>query len=135
MNLSFVKARPTQAHTALLTHGVSKARDTAGFPITTLTTNDFKFRHVGGGEDTIGVVLGYYLSVLLTHEQKEKAYNAGLYGITPYGDKYAIDGACGVRSMTDIASVAGWVVTPIYNTNRAGKPTTLKGFLFDPCHA
>ena len=108
---------------------VSRARDTYGYNICTLTdTRGRKSRCNGGGYDMVGTVLGDYLGAWYQDELlaiKDKAAStydkitgktirngSGLYGLTHItinGETsyLSIDGACGTESVLKIARAAG----------------------------
>lgn len=109
---------------------VSKARDSYGYNIVTLTDNrNIKLKTCGGGYDMIGTVLGKYLTqyhedrlAILIKMAKDNEYNPNikqipeLYGLSFYKDKPSCDGACGLSCMLKIAEYIGLkIVSDINN--------------------
>lgn len=68
----------------------------------------------GGGYDSQGTLLGKVLMTILSKDDLEQAYNAGLYGVADVPSKgYQLRGECGVPSMSRIAKLAGWHIDEI----------------------
>ena len=132
---------------------VSRARDTYGYKVCTLTdTRGRKSRCNGGGYDMIGTVLGDYLGawhqdeLLAIKDRAASTYDkitgetvrndSGLYGllnVTINGETsyMRIDGAVGVSSVVKIARAAGIEFKANYQKSGRGRGDTL-GFMVSP---
>jgi len=110
---------------------VSRGRETYGYNIATLRTQDGKrYTCNGGGYDMIGTVFGAWL---------QDVHQAGLtrldvsqyYGATKRDDgSVHLDGACGLESIRDIAKALGLTVKA--TTDRKGNYT---GFMVEEVSA
>ena len=134
---------------------VSRARDTYGWNICTLTdTRGRKARCNGGGYDMVGTVVADWLqdwhqSELLTiHERAGRFYRngsfesrneseSGLYGMTylqnddDASGRVVIDGACGIESVRRIARAIGLELSGVYQQGGRNRGETL-GFTVSP---
>lgn len=118
---------------------VSRARDTHGYNVVTLTdtSTDRSFRAIGGGYDMEGTVFAEWLAS--AHPERLQAiaaqafnvYTPGrgiaradiapgtaLYGMTRDAETSAVrlDGACGLRAMEAVAEAAGLEVQKLFNS-------------------
>jgi len=88
----------------------SRARDTYGYNVVTLRTEDGqKFRASGGGYDMTGTVFGDWLA----HNYADKLRTldpSKFYGLTVRDGVARVDGACGLSSMRAIAEAIGVTV-------------------------
>lgn len=113
----------------ILKHGISHAQETYGYNRVTLTDTSTgkKYSAVGGGYDMVGAVFGEWLQdncqdallaithkAYYTYDSKTLSYNDSpcqikLYGMTAYthNEYVELDGACGLKSMLDIAKAIG----------------------------
>lgn len=119
----------------ILSWSVSRGRNTYGYNICRLddAITGRRFRTSGGGYDMIGTVVGAWLEAEHQAALRAIAHRAGswyseaegykshrtpdnrnpdpayLYGMTRYEDtgKVGIDGACGLRTVCDIAEAIG----------------------------
>jgi hypothetical protein len=132
---------------------ISRARDTYGWNICTLTdTRGRKARCGGGGYDMTGTVLGEWLhawhqaELMQVRERAHQVYVIGdrlhdtggdLYGLTwhrPSAESEGwvrIDGAVGIESVRKIARAAGIEVRPNYKQGGRNRGETL-GFMVSP---
>ena len=132
---------------------VSRARDTYGYNVCTLTdTRGSRFRCNGGGYDMIGTVVGDWLhafeqSALMAIKDKagsvydlathsSERVEPGLYGLTLFtynGEPsyLRIDGACGIETVRKIAKAAGIELKANYQKSGRGRGNTL-GFMVSP---
>lgn len=112
---------------------VSRARDTYGYNVVTLTdqatSKGKRYRASGGGYDMVGTVFGDWLDD--TYQDRlwairEQAYSIvsvgnrttntdGFYGMTWNEDKVTTDGGCGLESMRKIAEAIGVHVKATWN--------------------
>ena len=99
----------------------SRAVDTWGYPICRLTDplTNRSFRSTGGGYDLTGEVFGEWLECtyqrrLLNHHASQH-YGARVSAVGGM-PRIRLDGACGLRSMLDIAEHIGLEVTQTYDT-------------------
>lgn len=137
-----------------LKHSISKARDTYGYNIVTLTdtTTCKKYRTKGGGYDMIGTVFANWLKdnysdelmdlcvtgycgATRNNETREYKRNVnGFYGITAYIDNkenvlsYGINGACGLDGIVRIAKHIGLIIESVYSLDRKGRYKDMIGF-------
>jgi hypothetical protein len=132
---------------------VSRARDTYGYNVCTLTdTRGRKVRCDGGGYDMTGTALGDYLGAWHQGELlaiKDKAVStydritgetvrndSGLYGLTHVTidgltSYMGINGACGIESVFKIAKAAGIEIQANYQRSGRRRGKTL-GFMLSP---
>jgi hypothetical protein len=103
----------------------SRARDTYGYNIVTLTDSDTgkKYRATGGGYDMTGTVVGEWLAGAADPDDAPATINdrtrndSGLYGMTTHRSPkmtrtwVTLDGGCGLQSMRTIAEAIGMKVT------------------------
>lgn len=104
---------PNTISTLTITEGTSRAADTYGYTLITLTDSGTgkKFRACGGGYDMFGTVFGDWLAE--TYQDELRAGLAGMdkeqvhrdyYGArVTDGGRVVLDGACGQMSMERIA--------------------------------
>ena len=132
---------------------VSRARDTYGYNICTLTdTRGRKVRCNGGGYDMIGTVVGDWLQawhqseLMAIRERARQVYIVGdrlhdttgdLYGMTYHrtgedGSGWVnVDGACGIESVRKIARAIGLEIKGVYKQGGRNSGATL-GFIVSP---
>lgn len=125
-----------KVHTLSLRWTVSRARDTEGYNIVTLTNGKgAKFQTLGGGYDMCGKVFGHWLMAEYGDKIKEQVIpygydneNAkdGIYGFFTKDGRYWLDGACGIDCMISIAKAIGLQVS--YITRPARKRNEIIGY-------
>lgn len=119
----------------------SRAADTYGYNLTTLTDHDTgkRYRTCGGGYDMAGTVLGHWLAdryqaelVALVASRAAALVDCGysvpgyrklpdLSGLTVRPDgRVELDGACGLSSMERIAEAIGLTVRQFGRRRRGG---------------
>ena len=137
-----------------LKHSISKAQDTYGYNVVTLTdtTTGKKYRTKGGGYDMVGTVFANWLKdnysdelmdlcitgycgATRSNETREYKRNVnGFYGITAYTDdrdnvlSYALNGACGLGCIISIAKHIGLNIETVYSLDRKGRYKDKIGF-------
>ena len=102
---------------------VSRGRETYGYNIVTLRTEDQKrYTCSGGGYDMLGTVFGDWLASthqdLIAKLDIRQSADGGhtFYGATRRPDgSVRLDGACGLESMRAIATAAGLTVRPTHD--------------------
>lgn len=113
----------TLPRTLDISTGTSRGRETYGYTIVRLRDSDTGkvYRCMGGGYDMVGTVLADWLvdthqdalgaisdQAYYRHDNGDRIRPDGLYGMTTRADgSVTVDGACGVRSVEDIAKAAG----------------------------
>jgi hypothetical protein len=131
---------------------VSRARDTYGYNVVTLTDNyGAKFKASGGGYDMTGKVFGQWLEYQymdkIKAELKSCVYGRDENGRTTsthsdyYGlfydielDKYWLDGACGLDSMRHIAKAIGLDVTYACHKGDVKTMVVIENLLVGACN-
>jgi hypothetical protein len=98
----------------------SRGRETQGYNICTVWDGDKAYRCSGGGYDMLGTSFAYWLQAnympriierLKPHEDRQDEW----YGFFKRGDKYFLDGACGISSIEKIAKDIGLRIQIICN--------------------
>lgn len=127
MNITYLQYRCT----------TSRGRDTYGYNLVSLedTSTGKKYRTCGGGYDMLGTVLGKWLKdskywdniCLLPTQHGSSDPNKGYYGLTNYGGKRGIDGACGFSCMVNIARAVGLDVQTVYSRDKKGRCNKMLG--------
>lgn len=131
-------SKPVQDVFLSLKWTISRARDTYGYNVLSLTDHDSwkTFRTLGGGYDMEGTVFAEWLAA--AHPERlqaiaARAFNVytpgrgiaradvapgvGLYGMTRTAETSAVrlDGACGLQSMLLVAEAAGLSIRNLFN--------------------
>ena len=117
--------------TVLFTYGVSRARDTYGYNIVTLTSNHGKkFRAMGGGYDMHGQVLGDYVQFNESPDRLRAVADADdtlPVTVSPDG-KVIVLGASGETSVMRLMRALGWEVRAIRSFDRKGRVKAIIGY-------
>ena len=117
--------------TILFSYGVSRARDTYGYNIVTLTSNHGKkFRAMGGGYDMHGQVLGDYVQFNESPDRLRAVADADdtlPVTVTPDG-KVIVLGASGETSVMRLMRALGWEVRAIRSFDRKGRVKAIIGY-------
>ena len=117
--------------TVLFSYSVSRARDTYGYNIVTLTSNHGKkFRAMGGGYDMHGQVLGDYVQFNTNPDRLRAVAGADdslPITITP-DDKVIVLGASGLTSVIRLMRALGWEVSAIRSFDRKGRVKAIIGY-------
>ena len=118
--------------TILFSYGVSRARDTYGYNIVTLTSSaqGKKFRCMGGGYDMHGQVLGEYVQYCATQEQLLAAVSAddSLPVTVLHTGCAVVVGASGEASVLRLMRAIGWEVKAIHSFDRQGRVKATIGY-------
>ena len=115
---------------------LSRAAETYGYNVVTLTGSRRSFRTVGGGYDMVGSVFAQWLACAYPerlaaiadrahnvhtpgrsgHERSDVPASVSLYGLTRTAGTSAVhlDGGCGLESMRAIAQAIGVEVQSVY---------------------
>ena len=117
--------------TILFSYGVSRARDTYGYNMVTLTSSHGKrFRAMGGGYDMHGQVLGDYVQFNESPDRLRAVADADdtlPITITPDG-KVIVLGASGLTSVMRLMRALGWEVSAIRSFDRKGRVKAIIGY-------
>ena len=117
--------------TILFSYGVSRARDTYGYNIVTLSSNTGKkFRAMGGGYDMHGQVMGEYVQFNASPDRLRAVADADdtlPVTVTP-DDKVIVLGASGETSVIRLMRAIGWEVKAIHSFDRQGRVKATIGY-------
>ena len=117
--------------TVLFSYGVSRARDTYGYNMVTLSSNaGKKFRAMGGGYDMHGQVLGEYVQFNENPDRLRAVAEADdtlPVTVTPDG-KVIVLGASGEASVMRLMRALGWEVRAIRSFDRKGRVKAIIGY-------